>query len=144
MASLHVDPTNPHSAIDPNLVLDAAKEAHQETPIRIKPVNVEMEEDGVRIALTIVDTPGFGDGIDNEYRWVEPWVTGIVSQRSSPALPPSDTTAASRKSRAIWNDNTTTFSLKNRESSETRGSGITEFTRCSTSSRRPVTRECRQ
>ena len=33
------------------------------------PVNVyrvELEEDGVRIALTIVDTPGFGDNIDNE------------------------------------------------------------------------------
>ncbi len=27
---------------------------------------LELEEDGVRIALTIVDTPGFGDNIDNE------------------------------------------------------------------------------
>jgi septin family protein len=27
----------------------------------------ELEEDGVRIALTIVDTPGFGDNIDNEF-----------------------------------------------------------------------------
>ncbi len=27
----------------------------------------ELEEEGVRIALTIVDTPGFGDNIDNEY-----------------------------------------------------------------------------
>jgi cell division control protein 11 len=53
--------------MDPNLVQEAAKMAHQEEPIRIKPVNVELEEDGVRIALTIVDTPGFGDGIDNEY-----------------------------------------------------------------------------
>ncbi|CAG8792572.1 6485_t:CDS:2, partial [Acaulospora morrowiae] len=35
--------------------------------IRIKPVTVELEEDGVRIALTIVDTPGFGDNIDNEF-----------------------------------------------------------------------------
>jgi cell division control protein 11 len=25
----------------------------------------ELEEDGVRIALTVVDTPGFGDNIDN-------------------------------------------------------------------------------
>jgi cell division control protein 11 len=32
---------------------------------------LELEEDGVRIALTIVDTPGFGDNIDNEfaYEW---------------------------------------------------------------------------
>jgi cell division control protein 11 len=26
----------------------------------------ELEEDGIRIALTVVDTPGFGDNIDNE------------------------------------------------------------------------------
>lgn len=30
----------------------------------------ELEEDGVRIALTIVDTPGFGDNIDNEFAFV--------------------------------------------------------------------------
>lgn len=28
---------------------------------------IELEEDGVRISLTIVDTPGFGDNIDNEF-----------------------------------------------------------------------------
>jgi len=62
--------------------------AHIEEGIRIKPVNVgqlhqppgvyitfkhivtELEEDGVRIALTIVDTPGFGDNIDNEFAFV--------------------------------------------------------------------------
>lgn len=26
----------------------------------------ELEEDGIRIALTIVNTPGFGDNINNE------------------------------------------------------------------------------
>jgi cell division control protein 11 len=30
----------------------------------------ELEEDGVRIALTIMDTPGFGDNIDNEFACV--------------------------------------------------------------------------
>jgi septin family protein len=31
---------------------------------------LELEEDGVRIALTIVDTPGFGDNIDNDFAYV--------------------------------------------------------------------------
>lgn len=52
--------------MDHNLIQEAARSAHIEEPVRIKPVNVELDEDGVRIALTIVDTPGFGDGIDNE------------------------------------------------------------------------------
>jgi septin family protein len=30
----------------------------------------EFEEDGVRIALNVVDTPGFGDNIDNEFACV--------------------------------------------------------------------------
>lgn len=29
---------------------------------------LELEEEGMRISLTVVDTPGFGDGIDNEAR----------------------------------------------------------------------------
>lgn len=29
--------------------------------------SLELEEDGVRISLTVVDTPGFGDQIDNEF-----------------------------------------------------------------------------
>jgi cell division control protein 11 len=49
---------------------DDAENAHIEEGIRIKPVNVELEEDGIRIALTIVDTPGFGDNIDNEFACV--------------------------------------------------------------------------
>lgn len=72
-------------------VSDSPETAHVEEGIRIKPVNVgalhfsvikcsfllgsavffsELEEDGVRIALTIVDTPGFGDNIDNEFACV--------------------------------------------------------------------------
>ncbi|CRK25228.1 hypothetical protein BN1708_014183, partial [Verticillium longisporum] len=36
--------------------------------LKIKPVTVELDldEDRTRISLTIVDTPGFGDEIDNE------------------------------------------------------------------------------
>lgn len=41
--------------------------AHIDPGIQLVPVTVEMdEEDGTRISLTIVDTPGFGDNIDNE------------------------------------------------------------------------------
>jgi len=52
-------------------VCDTPETAHLEDGIRIKPVGVELEEDGVRIALTIVDTPGFGDNIDNEFTFQE-------------------------------------------------------------------------
>ncbi len=31
---------------------------------------LELDEEGTRISLTIVDTPGFGDQIDNEARSV--------------------------------------------------------------------------
>ncbi|KAL8700808.1 MAG: hypothetical protein Q9201_005242 [Fulgogasparrea decipioides] len=44
--------------------------AHLEEGVRIKPITVELEldEEGTRVSLTIVDTPGFGDQIDNEAR----------------------------------------------------------------------------
>ncbi|TVY48562.1 Septin-like protein [Lachnellula occidentalis] len=60
---------------------DDATNAHLEEGVRIKPVTVgaqselqhcyeecelELDEEGTRISLTIVDTPGFGDQIDNE------------------------------------------------------------------------------
>ncbi|QIW99905.1 hypothetical protein AMS68_005423 [Peltaster fructicola] len=42
--------------------------AHLEEGVTIKPVTVELEldEEGTRVSLTIVDTPGFGDQVDNE------------------------------------------------------------------------------
>ncbi|BGP10073.1 Cell division control protein 11 [Rhodotorula toruloides] len=49
----------------------APEEAHLESGIRINPVQVELEEDGVRVSLTVVDTPGFGDQIDNEFTFNE-------------------------------------------------------------------------
>lgn len=30
---------------------------------------LELDEEGTRISLTVVDTPGFGDQIDNEARY---------------------------------------------------------------------------
>ncbi len=72
---------------------DDATNAHLEEGVRIKPITVgtyctirckpretfvlthnfvelELDEEGTRISLTIVDTPGFGDQIDNEARFV--------------------------------------------------------------------------
>ncbi|KAI8583541.1 hypothetical protein K450DRAFT_221655 [Umbelopsis ramanniana AG] len=54
------------SGVLPKKISDNPEEAHNEAGIKIKPVSVELDEDGVRISLTIVDTPGFGDNIDNE------------------------------------------------------------------------------
>jgi septin family protein len=71
---------------------DDATNAHLEEGVRIKPITVgkcsytfrilnrisypnflsvelELDEEGTRISLTIVDTPGFGDQIDNEARY---------------------------------------------------------------------------
>lgn len=47
---------------------DDPSTAHEEDSVKIKPVTVELEldEEGTRISLTVVDTPGFGDAIDNE------------------------------------------------------------------------------
>lgn len=79
------------SEVLPHKDSDSPETAHVEQGVKIKPANVgalmfgtkprlasflltsclssssELEEDGIRIALTIVDTPGFGDNIDNEY-----------------------------------------------------------------------------
>ncbi|KAF3033631.1 hypothetical protein E8E12_004091 [Didymella heteroderae] len=45
---------------------DDPSTAHVEEGVKIQPVTVELDEEGTRISLTIVDTPGFGDQIDNE------------------------------------------------------------------------------
>lgn len=47
---------------------DNPEDAHLDETIQIKAQQVELDEEGARIGLTIVDTPGFGDAIDNE-----PW-----------------------------------------------------------------------
>lgn len=48
-------------------------ETSSEPSVKIKPVTVELEldEEGTRVSLTIVDTPGFGDSIDNEASFSE-------------------------------------------------------------------------
>jgi cell division control protein 11 len=38
-----------------------------------------LDEDGMRIGLTIVDTPGFGENIDNEYSFQE--IVGFLERQ---------------------------------------------------------------
>lgn len=36
--------------------------------VKVEASTVEIEERGVKLRLTVVDTPGYGDGIDNTDR----------------------------------------------------------------------------
>ncbi|KAF9023564.1 Septin-domain-containing protein [Rhodocollybia butyracea] len=58
------------SQVLPHKECDNPESAVVETGVSIKPVNVDIEEDGLRISLTIVDTPGFGDSVDNDLAYV--------------------------------------------------------------------------
>lgn len=80
---------------------DDPSNAHLEEGVQIKPITVELEldEEGTRVSLTIVDTPGFGDQIDNEARSVVTSSTPALTYQSALAFP---------SSLAIWNGNTTT------------------------------------
>lgn len=55
--------------------------SHVEEGVKIQPITVELEldEEGTRISLTIVDTPGFGDQIDNEASFSE--IVGYVERQ---------------------------------------------------------------
>ncbi|KAJ3233264.1 hypothetical protein HDU81_002357 [Chytriomyces hyalinus] len=44
---------------------DAEKAAQLKT-VGLAPTTVELDEDGLKLSLTVVDTPGFGDNINNE------------------------------------------------------------------------------
>ena len=131
------------SEVLPHKVSDNPDMAHIEEGIKIKPVNIglflrifqsrsrhvlltpvaELEEDGVRIALTIVDTPGFGDNIDNEFAYAF-FVTLFRNRAGIDTL-----FTASKRSLVTSRGNTTTFSLKSRASSVTRVSVIIVYTR---------------
>ncbi|KAJ1557952.1 hypothetical protein HK096_004400 [Nowakowskiella sp. JEL0078] len=50
-----------------------------EKTVEINPITVEMEEDGIKLSLTIIDTPGFGDNINNEPSFGE--ILGYVEQQ---------------------------------------------------------------
>ncbi|ETS64185.1 hypothetical protein PaG_01423 [Moesziomyces aphidis] len=54
---------------------------HQERPktVAIESISSDIEENGVRLKLTVVDTPGFGDFINNDQSW-KPIVDNIESR----------------------------------------------------------------
>ena len=39
-------------------------------PVQVKESTVNIDENGVRLELTLVDTPGFGDLVDNSQWYV--------------------------------------------------------------------------
>eukprot|EP00835_Amoeboradix_gromovi_P001474 NODE_67_length_23829_cov_0.557059.p13 type:complete len:223 gc:universal NODE_67_length_23829_cov_0.557059:16186-15518(-) len=41
------------------------RQAYLSPTLEIAPYHAELEEDGLKISLSVVDTPGFGDAIDN-------------------------------------------------------------------------------
>ncbi|CAN6673368.1 cell division control protein 11 [Trichomonascus vanleenenianus] len=58
---------NGEEVLDSNESAFDARTAHEPRPVSIRSSTTEIEEDdGTRIALTVVDTPGFGDNINNE------------------------------------------------------------------------------
>ncbi|XP_066251971.1 septin-1 [Euwallacea similis] len=48
----------------PERVVPGAVEKHKQT-VKLEPTTVEIEERGIKLRLTVVDTPGYGDAIDN-------------------------------------------------------------------------------
>ncbi|KAI9338981.1 Septin-domain-containing protein [Obelidium mucronatum] len=50
---------------------EGGKELTAETPstVEIQAISADIEENGVKLKLTVIDTPGFGDYINNEESW---------------------------------------------------------------------------
>lgn len=67
-----------------NRVIPNAAERLERTT-RIEKKSMEIEEKGVRLRLTIVDTPGFGDGTNCEESW-RSCITYIDEQVRAPHL----------------------------------------------------------
>lgn len=54
------------TTVIPKKDLSNVEHAHLEKTINITPITIDMDEDGLKLSLTVVDTPGFGDNIENE------------------------------------------------------------------------------
>jgi len=47
------------------VVSDNPADLADEKPISINPYTVEIDDDGIKLQMTVIDTPGFGDSINN-------------------------------------------------------------------------------
>ncbi|KAJ3118367.1 hypothetical protein HDU96_002209 [Phlyctochytrium bullatum] len=58
-----------------------AKEPTGETPktVEVQTISADVEESGVKLKLTVIDTPGFGDFVNNEESW-KPILENIESR----------------------------------------------------------------
>lgn len=115
----------------------------------VNSLELELDEEGTRISLTIVDTPGFGDSINNEERYaiflVFFFLPFLFELKKKKRMVKNNITnllyqsPASVKSSATSNANTTTFSPRSHESSVTLDSATIVSTPFSTSSPQQAT-----
>lgn len=59
------------AVVMPNRVPHNPEKAAEEKTVTIKPTAIDIEEEGIKISLTIIDTPGFGENINNESTFSE-------------------------------------------------------------------------
>lgn len=46
--------------------------------VAVETTKVLLKENGVNLTLTVVDTPGFGDAVDNSNWWV--WISANINR----------------------------------------------------------------
>ncbi|KAJ3365065.1 hypothetical protein GGF32_000245 [Allomyces javanicus] len=68
----------------PRRAVDDPSQCAIEKTITINPITVEIEEDGMKMQLTVVDTPGFGDNIDNSSNFAE--ILGYIERQYDDVL----------------------------------------------------------
>jgi septin family protein len=68
MQAMHISRRASRSSPSPLVRLQPQSLPALELDTDRSPTELELDEEGTRISLTIVDTPGFGDQIDNEAR----------------------------------------------------------------------------
>jgi len=59
-----------------------APNAERPQTVAIQSISADIEENGVRLRLTVVDTPGFGDFVNNDHSW-KPIVENIEARFDS-------------------------------------------------------------